>query len=413
MSAYSEAVSELWPDIGKTVPPEVLSAVRRAAPQADRSGELARESLELLRETSLLGLPVPERFHGAGAGLLECCAAQRALGASDPGLAIALNMHLSAVGLMAEHWRRRQDTSWLLMESIATQRRLLAAAFAEPGLGGSVSRSNLRARRTEGGWEVSGRKTPCSLAGQADLVLLHMQTDGEPAEVLNAVVPAKADGVRAERTWDTLGMRGSSSDTLVLDRCSIPDPLVFHRAPVGDEDDELVAVGLIWFCLTSTAVYAGLAQTAVEETAAMLRRLRINHLGTNRAGLPSFQGLLGEHVAALLNLEAACAGLAARMDAGADPRGLLAAALGVKQQSVRVVPAAIEAFSEACGGSSYARDGRLERLWRDAQAVRFHPPTPLATRQYLGRRALGLPAGLDLDESAPRLRSLLESPDEG
>jgi alkylation response protein AidB-like acyl-CoA dehydrogenase len=405
VTGYGDLVGHLWPDVSAHLPAELLAEVESAAAQADLAGELAKDSLERLRAKGWTGLPVPVEFGGAGIGVLESCAVQRALGAADPGLAIALTMHISSVGLMAEHWRRNKDAAWLLMEAIATQNRVLASAFAEPNLGGSVSRSTLRARRVAGGWTVSGRKTPCSLSGLADLVLLHMQTADEPAEILDAVLPTSTRGISVQHTWNTLGMRASASNTFVFDEVFVPDLLMFHRAPVGDEDDDLVAAGVIWFCLTSTAVYLGLAEAALAEAAALLGTLRIAHLGSSRAELPSYQGSVGEQVAALANLEAACSGLARQLDDGHDPKALLAPALAVKQQTIRVVPAAVATLMETCGGRAYGRDTKLERLWRDAQAVRFHPPSSFATNQYLGRRSLGLPAGLDLDEAAPGLRA--------
>ena len=399
------AFDDGWPDVSAELPADALAEIADLAEQADRDGKPAQRSLDLLRKLNWPGLPVPEKFHGGGANLLTCCALQRALGAADPGLAVAVNMHLFSVGLMVEHWRRRTDTSWLLMEAIATQNRLLASAFAEPNLGGSTTRSTLLAEPVDGGWTVSGRKRPCSLAAEADLVCLQVQTEADPSTVLVALLPTTAPGLRVVEDWDTMGMRGSASNTLVLEDCFIPKELVFYEAPAGSEDDDVFAAGVIWFALTSTACYLGVAQAALAHTAAMMGKLRIAHLGQSRAELPSYQAALGDHVADLLTLEAACADVARRMDAGAAPEQLVATALAVKQQAVRVVPAAVGAFAEACGGASYARTLPLERLWRDAQAIRFHPPTPAATRQYLARRALGLPSSLDLDEAAPGLRA--------
>jgi len=404
MSDVSGAFDGIWPSTDRLFSAGLLDAIAAGREEADRSGRLQRPGLKLLSEARWPGLAVPERFGGGGAGLLDCCAAQRALAGADPALAVALNMHLFSIGLMVEHWRRRTDVSWLLIEAIATQDRLLASAFAEPDLGGSVSRSTLRARRTEGGWVVSGRKTPCSLAGVADLVCLQLQSDDD-SEVLVALLPTTAPGLTVEYTWDALGMRGSASDTLVLDSCEIPDDLVFYRAPAGTEDDDVLVAGVVWFALTATATYLGLAQSALGEASRLLHRGRISHLGAPRAELPSYQGVVGNAAADLLVLEAGCAGLAARMDRGDDPVALLAAALAVKERAAAAVPAAVAAVAESCGGAAYAGRGELARLWRDAQAVRFHPPTGPAVRQYLGRRSLGLPARLDLDESAPWLRS--------
>ncbi|MFF5481875.1 acyl-CoA dehydrogenase family protein [Streptomyces sp. NPDC012935] len=397
----------LWPDVEAELPQAALAEIADRAAAADRDGTPALESLQLLRELDWPGRPVPEKFRGGGAGLVRCCALQRALGAADPGLAVAVNMHLFSVGLMVEHWQRRTDTSWLLLEAIATQRRLLASAFAEPNLGGSTTRSTLRARRVNKGWRVSGTKRPCSLAAEADLVCLHMQTDGEEPgtdTVRVALLPTDAPGLSVVTDWNALGMRGSASNTLVLEDCFVPDDLVFYSAPAGAEDDDVFAAGTIWFALTATACYLGLAQSALRHATGLMGRLRISHLGSTRAELPSYQAAVGDHIADLLTLEAACADVARRLESGAAPEQLLGTALAVKQQAVRTVPALVGALAESCGGASYSRALPLERLWRDAQAVRFHPPTPVATRQYLARRAFGLPATLDLDETAPGLR---------
>jgi alkylation response protein AidB-like acyl-CoA dehydrogenase len=379
----------LWPDVEDVLPVAALKAIAQRAPTADGTGAVAHGSLQDLRTLHWPGLPVPTQFRGTGAGLVLCCAAQRALGAADPALAIAVNMHLFSVGLMVEHWRRRTDTSWLLLEAIATQDRLLASAFAEPGLSGSATRSTLRAARVDEGWRLSGRKRPCSLAAEADLVCLQAQVtgDGIHDDVIVALLPTGAPGLSVIRDWDALGMRGSASHTLVLEDCFIPDDLVFYRAPAGGEDDDVLSAGLIWFALTSTACYLGLAQSALELGADLLRTGRVAHLDSARAELPSYQAALGDPVAVLLQLEASCAHVAGLMDAGVAPATVVGAALAVKQTAVRVIPEMLGALAECAGGISYGRRAGLERLWRDAQAIRFHPPTPVATRQYLARRA--------------------------
>ncbi|MBT0770040.1 acyl-CoA/acyl-ACP dehydrogenase [Kineosporia sp. J2-2] len=406
-SAWGATASGLWPDTADLLPGPVLDTVRSGAVEADRSGRISAAGLAALRGASWPGLAIPTEFGGAGAGVLRCCAAQRRLAAADPALAVAVNMHLFSTGLMVEQWRRRADVSWMLLEAVATQNRLVASAFAEPSLGGSVVRSTLRARRGPRGWVLSGRKSPCSLAADADLACLQAQShpDDGPERLLVILLPTTADGVSVDRTWNTLGMRGSGSDTLRLQDCEVPDDLVFYTGPVG-QDDDVVAAGVIWFVLTSTACYLGVLDAALALVRTLTARGRIAHLDASRAELPSVQAVAGEHLARVLTLESACAATASAMDAGADPERLLPAVLGLKQHAAEVLPAAIGALAEVCGGVSLSRAAGLERLWRDMQAIRFHPPTGLATRQFLGRRGLGLPAGLDLDETAPGLRAL-------
>lgn len=408
-NAYAVAAVEsaLWPDVDALLPAEARAEIAAGAAEADELGRASERSLEILRETGYFGLPVPAEFQGGDADLLACAAVQRALGRADPGLAVAVNMHLFSVGVMVEHWRRRRDSSWLLLEAIASQRRIVASAFAEPGLAGSILRSHARARREEKGWVVTGVKSPCSLAARCDLFCLQVEAEpAEPRGLLVALVPASAPGLRVERTWDTLGMRASESDTLRLEGCHIPDDLVFHRCEPGFDDEDVFAAGLIWFCVTTAATYIGLARRAIDEASAALRTSRLPHLAATRADLPSVQSQLGEAMAGVLSLEAACTGLARAFGAAErDAAALLPVALAVKHAAAEACARSVADAAELVGARSYARGGVLARCWRDVQAARFHPPTRLATRQILGRWALELPFSFELRE-----RPIVEEP---
>jgi alkylation response protein AidB-like acyl-CoA dehydrogenase len=397
----------LWPAIDDLLPESVVGDIAAHAGAADEQGLLSEAILDRLRDAGYFGLPVPAAFEGRGAGLLECAAVQRSLARADPALAIALNMHLFSIGMAVEHWLLYQDTCGLLLEAIATQNRIVSSAFAEPGLGGSILHSNSKATRVDGGYVVSGVKTPCSLAGQCDLISLQMEAvPAEPDGLLLAVIPAATDGVRVERSWDSLGMRASASDTLVLEDVFVPDELVFHRCEPGYDDDEVFAAGLVWFCVTTTATYIGVAEAALGAAREELHRLQLSYLGESRADLPSVQSQLGEVVAGSLTLESACVGAARLLDSRAhDPRALVPLAVAIKHASVEVCIRAVEISAELLGGLAYARGGTPARLWRDVQAARFHPPTRLASREILGRWALGLPFSFQLEDRArpPRM----------
>jgi len=390
----------IWPSTEKLLPEDVLAECADRAAAADEAGVLSPATLDRLRDTGYFGLPVPAVLHGGGANLLECATIQRRLSAADPALAIAVNMHMFSIGMAVEHWLRRGDTCGLLLDAIATQKRIVASAFAEPGLGGALLRSNAKARRTKGGYMVTGIKTPCSLAAHCDLVCFQMYADpAEPEGLMIAVVPSRMQGVRIERTWDALGMRASASDTIVLEECFVPDELIFHRGEPGVYDNAVFAAGLVWFCVTVAAIYLGIAQAAIDAACKELHRSTLSHLARTYAELPSMQGQLGEIVSATLASEASCAAIAARLDSRQhDPRCLAPLAVAVKHQAADACIRAVEGSAELVGGRSYARTGIFARLWRDVQSSRFHPPTRLATRQILGKWMLGLPFSLELDE---------------
>jgi alkylation response protein AidB-like acyl-CoA dehydrogenase len=393
-------MATIWPSTENLLSEDLLRDIASGAPEADEQGVLSTATVDRLRHAGYFGLPVPVEFCGGGASLLECAAVQRRLGMADPALAIAVNMHLFSAAMVVEHWLRHRDSCGLLLEAIATQHRIIASAFAEPGLGGALLRSNVKARRMAGGVSVSGFKAPCSLAAHCDLVCFQMQADPvESRGVMIAMIPVKAPGIRVERTWDSLGMRGSGSDTLLFEECFVPEDLIFHRSDPGFDADEVFAAGLVWFCVTTTATYLGIVKRAIDVACDELHRAAPADVRPPRATLPSVQGQLGELVAATLALEAACAQVAVRLDGRQhDPRSLVPLAIAVKHVSIDTCVRAVEGSAELVGAGSYARTGRFARAWRDVQAVRFHPPTRLASRQLLGKWALELPFVFELDE---------------
>ncbi|MFE8945380.1 acyl-CoA dehydrogenase family protein [Streptomyces sp. NPDC007856] len=397
---YRRGFDAPWPDTEHLLPERVTAQLAALAEENDASGRLADRSIELLRENGYFGAPVPKDFEGGGASVTECCALQRRIGAADPALAIAVNMHLFSVGVVVEHWRRERDESWLLLEAIASQNRIVASAFAEPGLNGSLTRSNTTARRVGDNWITNGVKVPCSLAERSDLLCLQMVDEaGGPESLLVALVVNGSPGVDVERTWNTLGMRASESDTVRFTDCEIPDDMVFHRSEPGSLGDEVFAAGLGWFCATATACYLGVVAGAVDQARTALARSRISHLDAARAELPSFQSALGDIVSSVLPLEAATAGLARQLDEHrTDPRSLVPAMLALKDQAAQTAVRAVEQAAELVGVASYSATGPASRLVRDVQAARFHPPTRFATRQLLGRWALGLPWSFELAE---------------
>ena len=402
MTAISNRIdnSAIWPSTDGLISRECLQEIRSRAAAADLSGKIPDDDIELLRRVGYLGFPIPKQFGGAGASMVECCAVQMRLGAANAGLAIGLNMHLFTVGVLLEHWRRHRDLSWALMEAIATQNRVVASAFAEPSLGGSVLRSNCTAVPSQGGYVVSGIKVPCSLAGRADLICLQAETNEDrPDRLIVALVPSTASGIHVEHTWDALGMRASESNTIILKDCFIPNDLVFHRCVPGSDDDPVFAASICWFCLLSTSTYVGLAHSALAAASELLRSSRLSHLGVNRDKVSSHQGWLGDLVADLTSLECACFGLASRYDHdNASATELLPLALGIKHSSVERCNRIVTQAMEMVGGRAYAKDGLLTRLLRDVHAIGFHPPTRLASRQMLGKWMLDLPFSFELSE---------------
>ena len=94
------------------------------------------------------------------------------------------------------------------------------------------------------------------------LVLVYPETSTAATAGMLVMIPPDAEGRRIIANWDTLGMRATRSDSLVLDECFIPEESVIFRS---DDIRPFRTTGANWFWGSYTAVYLGLAGAAYDE----------------------------------------------------------------------------------------------------------------------------------------------------
>jgi alkylation response protein AidB-like acyl-CoA dehydrogenase len=84
-------------------------------------------------------------------------------------------------------------------------------------------------------------------------------------------VPFASEGVRVLDNWDTLGMRGTASNDIVLEDVFVPDERVLANRPHGVLDPPLQVIGSIAFPIVSAA-YLGVAEAAYAAAVESVRR---------------------------------------------------------------------------------------------------------------------------------------------
>src|SRR5262249_28568769 len=92
-------------------------------------------------------------------------------------------------------------------------------------------------------------------------VLAYPDEATAPTAAILLLIPRDAPGRRVEAVWDTLGMRATRSDSMVLDDCWVPGDAVLVRA------DDIVPFRRScanWLWASYTAVYLGIAVAAYE-----------------------------------------------------------------------------------------------------------------------------------------------------
>jgi alkylation response protein AidB-like acyl-CoA dehydrogenase len=237
------------------------------AAQHDRDASHPLENYATLRQEGFYALNIPPELGGQGVGLLGWTLAAEELAQGCASTALAFNMHLSIVGPLMQSPQVSTATKQRLAKLVVEEQKLIAGNFSEPTTSGLVATPvpSTRARRVADGYRVTGRKAFASMLEAADYtaVLAYPDEATSATAAILLLVPHQAPGRRVEQVWDTLGMRATCSDSLILEDCWLPPEAALLRS------DDIVSFrrhGANWLWASYTAVYLGVGVAAYKES---------------------------------------------------------------------------------------------------------------------------------------------------
>jgi acyl-CoA dehydrogenase len=182
-------------------------------------------------------------------------------------------------------------------------------------------------------------------------------------------------------TWHTLGMRGTGSHDLDIQDAFVPDSAVSLRRPRGQWHPAMHLVSKLALPLIY-AVYAGLAHAIRDEVVTAVQPHRDNP--ETQAGIGALEtDLMAARLAFQAMVEAG-----AHAPPGPDTTNHVMIARGLLERSALTVA---DRAMDLAGGTGFYRRSRLERLFRDIQASRYHPLKAPEQRRFTGRISLDLP----------------------
>jgi alkylation response protein AidB-like acyl-CoA dehydrogenase len=385
---------------------DAIGAARRLAPRFaaraaghDRDGTFPVDDFADLRAAGLFGLMVPTALGGVGASFAEYTTVATELARGNGATALVFNMHASVTGALGAVTEELAEALGVPDEALAARDRLLAAAAAgswygvamsERGAGSRLSQLTSAYESVDGGYHIKGAKTFCSGAGHADAYLVAARSAADQSVVSQFLVPASVDGLHVEPTWDSLGMRATSSHDLHLDVTVPADRLLG-----GVEGLALVVAQLMphWLIASYAAVYVGVARAAIDAA--------VEHLNARGlSGLPAVRSRIGRADAAVAATELVVAEAARRVDQEPGDAETNRWVWRAKLLAGTTAADVAASMLEAAGTSATRRGHPLERLYRDARCGSLHPATSDVCADWLGIAALG--GDPDRDGSAPR-----------
>jgi alkylation response protein AidB-like acyl-CoA dehydrogenase len=348
------------------------------AAEYDGHDAFVAENYAAMRDAKLFSALVPRELGGGGLSYGTACSLIRGFGRCCGSTALAFSMHQHVIATALWNHRHGKPGETLL-RTVADGEMVLVSTGATDWLSSSGVLESC-----DGGYRFTAKKMFASGCLAGDLLVTSGQYNDPVSgpQVLHFSVSMVADGVRIQRDWEAMGMRGTGSHTVVLDNVFVPEQAITLRRPRGKYHsiwNVILTVALPLIC----SAYVGIAEAAAEK--AIASAIRKGDDGVNTL-------VIGEMQTELTTSQIALDSMIANVNELNIEPGLEHANCSLVRKTIvaGAVRRTADKALEATGGSGYFRALGLERILRDAQAAQFHPMPAKKQHHFTGRLAIGL-----------------------
>ena len=362
--------------------------VRAIIPHAARWNEAAHfpmEVIEPIAQLGLLGIHIPERYGGAGMGMLDLAVAVEELSRADASLGLTVASHnllcMDHIYLVGTEAQRES-----FLPRLASGRALGAWCLTEPGSGSDAGAARTRAVRREGPgggeWVLSGNKSFITQGSVAEIyVVLASTTPSRKQKGLTAFIVEKGSkGLRPGRLVEKMGLWASDTADVVFDDVVVPDAQRLGQIDNGFIDTAKVLdrgrIGI-------GAWAVGIGRAAFEAARSYARE-RVQ-FGKPIAEFQAIRFMLAD-MATELDAARLLVWRAAIMQDGGQrtTRESSVAKYYASHAAVRACDAAVQIH----GGYGYARDFPVERYLRDVKLAEIGEGTSEIQKLVIAREVL-------------------------
>ena len=346
------------------------------AAEAEAEAEFPREVFRRLGALGLLGMPYPEEQGGGGQSYEVYLQVLEELSGAWASVGVGVSVHVMSCWPLATFGTDEQKERWL-PEMLAGD-LLGAYCLLEVEAGSDPAAMRTRARRENGGFQISGSKAWVTHGGEADYYTLFARTSDERSRGISCfLAPADTAGLVARGPEAKMGLTGSTTATVDFD-----DARLDADRLLGEEGQGLsIALrALDSGRLGIAAVAVGVAQAALDHAVEYAREREtfgqriIDHQGLGF--------LLADMAAAVESARTTTLEAARRRDADLPfARQASIAKLVATDAAMRVTTDAVQVL----GGFGYTKEYPVERLMREAKVMQIFEGTNQIQRMVIAR----------------------------
>jgi len=175
-------------------------------------------------ELNLLGITIPEAYGGAGMGYVSYGLAAREVERVDSGFRSMMSVQGSLV-MVPIHEFGTEAQKQKFLPKLASGEWIGCFGLTEPNAGSDPGGMTTRAKKVDGGFELSGTKSWISNSPIADVFIVWAKDD--EGTIRGFILEKGAKGLSAPPIHGKVGLRTSITGEIVMDRVFCPDEHAF------------------------------------------------------------------------------------------------------------------------------------------------------------------------------------------
>jgi butyryl-CoA dehydrogenase len=363
-------------------------ADKEIAPRArenDRNHHFDLELVGKLADQGYLGAIVPRDYGGAGLDYVTYGFVVEEVGRACSAMRTVVSVQTSLVCSAFLRWGT-EEQKHAYLPKLCSGEWLGAFALTEPDTGSDAANQKTRARKTDGGWSISGSKMWISMGNHAKVALVFAQTDPEKQHrgIGCFLVDTSHPGYASQEIEGKMGLHGSDTASIALDEVEVPDEALLGE--IGD-GFKIAMSSLDSGRYSVAAGCVGICQGCVNESVSYAKERE--QFGRPIASFQLVQAMIADMVVQADAARMLVWRAGFLKDAGRpNTTETSIAKLYATEAAVNCANTAIQVH----GGAGYVDDHPVERYFRDVRVTTLYEGTSQIQKLIIGRAATGINA---------------------
>ncbi len=358
----------------------ILGEIEVLVQEMERTRKVPPDLWEQMAARDLLRLTLPAEYGGWGLRLSDYVPVLEVVAQSHGSVRMIVHVHNGLWRLIHRYGSPQQKKRFLRPWGSGGVKVAFALTEPDTGTGADIK---TEARRDGSSWVLNGRKWLITFADIADFFVVAAYTDRARRQdgISAFLVPRDARGLTIELQPDGMGLFGTGHGLLRFEGCRVPaDALLGHE---GDGLRMVLRDFLDESRISIATSCVGMAQRSLDLAVQYARR-RVT-FGKPIAERQAIQFMLAEMAVDVKAARLLVQDAARRVD---DGKPCTAEAAMAKLYGLEMVGRVTDKALQVFGGIGYLKVHPIERIYRDARAVRFEEGTAEIQKLLIARDVL-------------------------